>query len=260
MKIFEKEYLSLNRDSEAEMAVEATLVRLYSIILRFLVKAKGYFSIPQGRTDRFTQAVSKRLRVFDKDMDEMLSSMQSEQANVYTAASLLDRHSQNDVSASLKQWIQEVTLLQQNLKMIRNEDDRDRNIRILDWMSTQRHAEHHEEARAGRLEASGSWLTGGNHFRSWTEAKDSTILWLHGNPGVGKTKLVSKVVDELPKMLGDRCAYFYCSRTSASQQRNTAAEVFRSLARQLSIMAWPCIEDAMGDLYGRLEVSLPTSM
>jgi AAA ATPase domain len=254
MRIFEKEYLGLGQQSEAEIAVKAALVRLYSVILRFLVKAKEYFGIAQSRADRFTQAISKRLRVFDKDMDDVVSLLQSEQANVYTAATLLGRQSQNNISLNMKQWTEEISQLQHTLKVIRNEDDKDRNIRILEWMSTQRHA----DVRLGRLEASGTWLINGTQFGDWAEAEASTILWLHGNPGVGKTKLVSKVVDELPERLKGRVAYFYCSRTAGKQRRNTAVEVFRSLARQLSIEAWPVISDTLGDLYAALEEEDPS--
>ncbi|KAH8147134.1 uncharacterized protein LAJ45_08934 [Morchella importuna] len=60
------------------------------------------------------------------------------------------------------------------------------------------------------------WLS---DFIQWQRSSASTILWLRGIPGAGKTKLASRVIDnaiQQRKSGGDEAfAYFYCKRDAS---------------------------------------------
>jgi Cdc6-like AAA superfamily ATPase len=61
------------------------------------------------------------------------------------------------------------------------------------------------------------------------------VLWLHGIPGSGKTKLVAQVIDNLqPSLPVGSFAYFYCLRSAAEDERSRPEEVIRSILRQLA--------------------------
>ena len=72
----------------------------------------------------------------------------------------------------------------------------------------------------------------------WRDQQCSAVLWLHGNPGAGKTKLVASVIDELNATKTTNSpfelAYFYCKRDTAEPLRSDPDEVLRSLVRQIA--------------------------
>jgi Cdc6-like AAA superfamily ATPase len=88
---------------------------------------------------------------------------------------------------------------------------------------------------AGRLSGTGTWLLRRQEFLQWESSTTSEILWLHGIPGSGKSKIVSVVVDHLTQRHPeDGIAYFYCMRSPAEPQRANPDEILRSLIRQLA--------------------------
>ncbi|KAM0510824.1 hypothetical protein ACHAPE_010507, partial [Trichoderma viride] len=95
-----------------------------------------------------------------------------------------------------------------------NEDER---VKILQWISDIPYESDHYTAKGERIEG--------------------TVLWLNGIPGAGKTKLSSKVVDDLLQVVEEGnasdtgFAYFYADRNRADHQDPVA--ILRSLVRQL---------------------------
>lgn len=110
--------------------------------------------------------------------------------------------------------------------------ERDTRARILKAISPIPYSMHHKHARKGRLKGSGEWLLEKTEYQSWRESDTSSVLWLHGIPGSGKTKLTSLVVDQLEKR--DNLAYFYCMRNPAEPQRGRCDQILASLVRQLA--------------------------
>src|SRR5262249_38214537 len=50
-----------------------------------------------------------------------------------------------------------------------------------------------------RFSDSGSWLTGKTEYRDWIGSSRSSILWLTGPAGVGKTILSTLIIEHLAK-------------------------------------------------------------
>ncbi|KAN0072796.1 hypothetical protein V8E54_008910 [Elaphomyces granulatus] len=96
------------------------------------------------------------------------------------------------------------------------------------WLSTIPYEQHHQNVRKDRLNGSGLWLLGKPKFTDWRLSSVSSILWLHGIPGCGKSKLIASFHMPTP------IAYFYCARDNADLQRAEPEEALRSIARQLS--------------------------
>ena len=61
---------------------------------------------------------------------------------------------------------------------------------ILRWISPEPYFQHHEQAKEGVLPGTGEWLLSDPIFKKWKRESVSSILWLHGIPGSGKSKLV----------------------------------------------------------------------
>ena len=82
------------------------------------------------------------------------------------------------------------------------------------------------------LEGSCSWVIEDPAFVSWWDQEDSRFLWIHGDPGKGKTMMMIFLISEVSKRLDDLpganvLAYFFCQ--NADERRNTAVSIFRGL-------------------------------
>ena len=61
---------------------------------------------------------------------------------------------------------------------------------ILRWISPEPYIQHHEQTKKDVLLGTGQWLLSDPVFDKWKKESVSSILWLHGIPGSGKSKLV----------------------------------------------------------------------
>jgi hypothetical protein len=61
---------------------------------------------------------------------------------------------------------------------------------ILRWLSPEPYKEYHNQARRDVLAGTGKWLLSDSVFKKWKDESASSILWLHGIQGSGKSKLV----------------------------------------------------------------------
>ena len=93
------------------------------------------------------------------------------------------------------------------------------------------------EARKDQLlEGSCSWVLEDPAFDQWWSHDDSQFLWIHGDPGKGKTMMTIALIAEVSKRLNDRpgsnvLAYFFCENTN--DKLNTTVSVLRGLIYQL---------------------------
>jgi hypothetical protein len=60
---------------------------------------------------------------------------------------------------------------------------------ILRWISPEPYMQHHEQTKRDVLSGTGKWLLSDLVFDKWKRESVSSILWLHGIPGSGKSKL-----------------------------------------------------------------------
>lgn len=117
-----------------------------------------------------------------------------------------------------------------------NENDR---IKFFDWLSAVQYVKHHRTKSKLLLPGSCQWLFRKPTFHTWTKSSASSILWLHGIPGSGKSMLTCSLIERfkaMHKLTGSSplLAYFYCSRDTAEPERADPGEVLRSILEQLS--------------------------
>ena len=62
--------------------------------------------------------------------------------------------------------------------------------RALDWISTIPHSRYHTEIHSNVLKGTGQWLLQSSELLTWYESSSSEIMWLHGIPGSGKSRLL----------------------------------------------------------------------
>ena len=159
---------------------------------------------------------------------ENLANFQDEAAAAADLAFQRDRQlldALQDLRAPLNRIDTTLDALKDSLK-------REQRVKILQAISQAPYPLHHKTAAKDRLADSGTWLLEKSAYRQWRRSSANSILWLHGIPGSGKTKLTSLVVDTLATR--EHIAYFYCARNSAEAFRSRADDILASLVRQLS--------------------------
>ncbi|GME48457.1 Zinc finger protein [Neofusicoccum parvum] len=90
-----------------------------------------------------------------------------------------------------------------------------------------------ESVEAGAGASTSSWIFADERFKNWiTPGKDSNhILWLTGDPGVGKSTLAAYISTELQKWQPTGVAYFFCTYQNANTR--TVVAILRSWIWQL---------------------------
>ena len=61
---------------------------------------------------------------------------------------------------------------------------------ILEWLSPLEPQQRHRGVQADRLDGVGNWVLETSEFKNWRDAEDGCVepvLFVYGNPGVGKT-------------------------------------------------------------------------
>ena len=244
-RIYELLYLSqpqpkdpdTNRQTTANL--ERNLVSLYAVILGFIARACSLY-----RKDTLSRAIHgvlhvneatdfvKKCEVLESDVDIDARICESELARA-------DRGEQaKQLGQILKQLREPMLRVGHQVSRMHAHLDETEQAKILMWISNIPYKENHITARQGRTEGTGVWLIEHERYLSWRKCSTSTILWLHGFPGAGKTKLVSKVIDSLQESLNElsndeTLAYFYCDRNQIDRQDPEL--LLRSLVRQLSV-------------------------
>ncbi|KAF8415383.1 ankyrin repeat-containing domain protein [Tirmania nivea] len=90
------------------------------------------------------------------------------------------------------------------------------------WLSPCEHESHHLDQGEGILENTGTWLFEMNtQFKNWQNSKSSSVLWVRGDPGVGKSRLTYAGIEVVQKRASaeEIVIYFYCSRGEDVRRR-----------------------------------------
>jgi len=161
---------------QAEENLQSGLVKLYTVMLEFLAKARRLY---QASGVRFLHGV-----LGPDNITELIDKCQALANEVDTDANKCSRlHSQGtgsrlqsllaDLQPPVMRTDARVAALYEELKESEQLD-------ILKWLSNIPYEDNHDSARQGHTEGTGQWLLDHRLFRDWRESSASEILWLHG--------------------------------------------------------------------------------
>jgi hypothetical protein len=142
-----------------------------------------------------------------------------------------------DSAASIMAMRKDMTDLKLRVIQLQTSPFPEQELRMmLDWLGGPDHFEPHQHYQQRIAEGTTNWLISNNQFEAWRDTP-SSVLWLRGVPGSGKSVLSSAVIEHLQtyEALGHDAAiaYYYFS-FEAGQSQSVA--MLRSLITQLS--AW----------------------
>ncbi|KAK8221521.1 hypothetical protein IWZ01DRAFT_43965 [Phyllosticta capitalensis] len=256
------EMLYLPAVSDAQKTFENRLRKLYGVLIRYLCKAKQYFSEGSFMERFFVDTVQR------EDFESALKAISEEDLNVKhhrelidaerlkTSVTLTDSISKtiNSLDIEVSDGQSLLAALQKKLQDLESTvfraDSRIERLyvaleesekaHLLRWLSGVNIARHHQAMLSGVLPDSGAWLLNAPEFTSWRASSSSGIFWLHGIQGCGKSRLLAMVIESfkqnhVPSTNTSPLAYFYCSRDTAEPERSNCDEIFRAVVKQLSL-------------------------
>ncbi|CAI6331083.1 unnamed protein product [Periconia digitata] len=233
------EQLYLWGTTTAVKELEKAIIILYTKILELLCKLKRYLE------QRTLKRTMKSALLTDKDLGSNWKEVEEAEGHVDRCISLVDRSDDMKNHEKLLDLLarinQPLRRMDNNLRYMHDDLETMKRTRIVQWLSPEPYLQHHKQALQGVLPGTGQWLLSDPVFKAWIDDSASSILWLHGIPGSGKSKLVSVVIqDAMARYEAGNTphpVFFYCSRNPTEPTRSDPQAILASLARQLS-----CIE------------------
>ncbi|OPB46596.1 ankyrin repeat protein [Trichoderma guizhouense] len=259
--VYEIVYLQDAPSNNATESLKNVLLDLYKALLQLLTHAIERLTEGQGR--QFLHAL-----ISPGKGAELVSALSDHERKLSMAVQACDavqsQEHQNllqSLSAPLRRVDESVEILVEHLQ----EKSLDE---ALDYISAIPIGTYHFNKKETRAPETCEWLLKHQKFLEWEESSCSSILWLHGIIGAGKSYLTSKVIDryvfdkEAQGKNDEGFAYFYCSRSDAA--RRDPKSVYQSYIRQLArIDHYPTgMHKSIFDLYRKAkkeqrELSIP---
>ncbi|KAH7132739.1 hypothetical protein EDB81DRAFT_114385 [Dactylonectria macrodidyma] len=230
------ESLLKGSSSPAADELSRALVKLYAAILGYLARAKSYYN------QNTLRRVLKHGVLASSDLESTFTAIGKAQKDVDRCSTNFNLHAQLKMHDELQRMLEHfdapVNRWDEALNVITDQLDAEKRGKILHWISAEPYRQHHEQTKSEVLEGTGKWLLQDPTFLRWKNESASSILWLRGIPGSGKSKLTSIVVedaqDAFQRSQIPAPVYFYCSRNPAEPGRSDPSRIAASIARQLS--------------------------
>ncbi|KAL8657729.1 MAG: hypothetical protein Q9226_001628 [Calogaya cf. arnoldii] len=262
--------------SFARADLESHLLRHYTSILAYLATAKRYYTkstfrrlgesvfetsdsvdaclskiaAQRDQVERCVRHIdSELLRAIDGTTRGINSTVNKTQTSVdalagdlkslTTTMSIAQDVQFQSLKAMLASFDQPILRTAAQVSEIHANLEKTERLSILRWLSTINYREHHKTSLSTVMQGSGAWLQRKKEFIDWKTSSTSSILWIHGIPGSGKSKLVSTVIQNLLDAKSQNTAtsafaYFYCTRDEAEKARADPDEIVRAILKQLS--------------------------
>ncbi|KIM92814.1 hypothetical protein OIDMADRAFT_107066 [Oidiodendron maius Zn] len=222
--------------SAADDELERALIRFYAAILIYLSKARKYFQ------ENSAKRIIKSGLLAKTDLESYFQNIIKTQETVDRCSDLVNMRFQIDAHEEMKCLLEQmdspIQRLSDELRNIKDGLDTSKRTEILRWISSEPYLQHHEQTKMDLLLGTGQWLLTDPIFATWRKESVSSMLWLHGIPGSGKSKLTAIFIEDTIRAYkaGENPppVFFYCSRNTAEPGRSNPEAIIASIARQLS--------------------------
>lgn len=140
---------------------------------------------------------------------------------------------------------------------------------IMTWLNAVDAASDLVQHSRRRTTGTGLWLAQENKFIQWHTSDKSSILWLHGVPGAGKTVLCTTAVNSLRELYAEpqtAIAFFFFDRLDQEKRKESSlvASMLAQICAQSQALPVPVtVAFEQASLYGRdslCPADLPTSL
>ncbi|KAI6471127.1 hypothetical protein MCOR15_001015 [Pyricularia oryzae] len=219
--------------------MQETLKHVWEVILDFHLEALAHLR----------QRMAKK--IFHAVWKDFKSRFQPKLDDLNRLKKLIDRHARQlqmrryeaDKASTETHWAKLFAELAQNRKAS-SEDKKYQRLRrcreIQSWINPPAAIEDHEEQLRVREDLqkatnkqTGRWILENKEVRSWLgpDVPRSSIVWVHGVHGAGKSVLASVIIEELREQKPAPVAFMYCKYRDP--QRNSMLDILRAILSQL---------------------------
>ncbi|KAL7905457.1 hypothetical protein GGI35DRAFT_471675 [Trichoderma velutinum] len=230
-KVYEDVYLSGDSCNAATKNLQDALVDLYKSLMELL--AHAFARLNEGQGKQFLRAL-----VSGGEGAKLVLALTEQERKVSMAAQGCGAVTSQEHQRLLKNLDEPIRNVEDTVKKLLEKVEDGMLEQALEYISAISIGEHQQEKREARTPATCEWLLNTPRFIEWEASSYSSILWLQGNVGAGKSFLTSKVIDHLPATRQQKVehdegfAYFYCSRSDPV--RRQTKYILRSYISQLA--------------------------
>ena len=107
----------------------------------------------------------------------------------------------------------------------------------MNWLPSVQFQDVHDKRLASLVTGTGIWFQTHDLYQQWKASSESTVLWVKGKPGCGKSVLAALTLNELKVLQTDNTAvaHFYCD--SSNPERSGYPYLLTTLLKQISVQS-----------------------
>ncbi|KAH7333141.1 hypothetical protein BKA65DRAFT_40515 [Rhexocercosporidium sp. MPI-PUGE-AT-0058] len=210
--------------SSTEM--QTVLVMMYKDILSFHKEATRFFS---GKV--WKQLFRSMWKNFATTFKHILDNLNCHRQLITEQATLINFHRQGCFFQQYERDGEERFRVHQERKQA---EERSKYLQVLEWFSAARSIQQdHNTFLRARSHGTGDWILKEEKVRNWLEVDvpESSILWINGIPGAGKTILTSIIINSCSTTDEKNTTYFYCKENDS--EKNNCISIYRGLLSQM---------------------------
>ena len=108
---------------------------------------------------------------------------------------------------------------------------------VMDWLPSVQFQDVHDERSASLVSGTGIWFQTHELYQQWKVSASSTVFWVKGKPGCGKSVLAALTLDELKGLQTENTAvaHFYCD--SSKSERSRYPYLLTTILKQISVQS-----------------------
>ncbi|GLA28227.1 hypothetical protein AnigIFM63326_005798 [Aspergillus niger] len=233
-QVYETVYL-MNKPAMDDLTrnLQSALTRIYSTCLDVLADSGTLFS--KSTASRTLKAILE-----PGHMKDSLAAISSQEAELLKDVSACEVRRSANADGKMTKMLSALNApmarVDQGFQHLLTDMEAKDRIQMLEWISNIPFGTNHNNIRARHTPDTGKWLLEHDKFKTWDQG-ESSLFWLQGALGTGKTFLTSTVIDFVKSRLEDNpkdegLAFFYLNRNE--QARSDPLSALQSIVRQLS--------------------------
>lgn len=215
-----------------------SLVCFYKSVLTYLIKAASYYSTSTSK--RVFESIYRPVPAIGKHLNDVQDSSAAVDRLVkdnIAELSVNTEQTTNSILSLLQSYDDTVLRARSAIEETGNKEKWQVHSAFLRWISYVPYRSIHEESAKELVPGTGYWLQQRPQYQEFVQSPKSSVLWLCGSPGWGKTKLMSvciqSMLDSVEKSKENLAlGFFYCSKQHSAFGSLDTTQVLRSLVRQ----------------------------
>ena len=201
---------------------EAAVVKLYSTMFEYDARVITHLSDPTVKRAMSGTFLPNR-------WDATMASIQDAKQQCEEFANLFDRSREAEQFASIQETLASLKAFKGQHQQYRQEDQEARLLQVLssDYKSD-------KENISDRSDGTCEWFLHNQKFLNWRDSNRTSLLWVSGCPGSGKTVLSKALIDDMistDNFLSSTVCYFFFK--AGQERKERAADALSAILHQL---------------------------